>query len=315
MEALRSRYGDEARQSRSSRAVQELMQQIWDRTPPKMAIKTGIAPVDRMAYRLVAGDYVVLAARPSVGKSALALNIAKNLAERGDRVCFISLEMDAKQLFGRLLGGYSGVDTRRAMLAPEELSDYEQEKLVLGFEPMMRTAKMLDIHDEVGLDIKGIARIATAAVRNGAKLVILDYIQLLDREGSDSRAERLAKISREWKALMRGLGVPGLILSQLSRDCEKAGRRPNLSDLRDSGGLEQDADIVWFLHRDYNDRSSKIREFIQAKGRNQGVGETTLFYDLQSQTFAEAVDVDGLPFKRTPPQKRSGHDAGDPEDD
>jgi|GEM_PF-3251252 replicative DNA helicase len=313
LETLRGRYGATVAPNAARRASQALMEQIVSREPPKLSVRTGIAPIDRLLFRAVGGDYIVLAARPSVGKTALALNIAGNLADRGEKSCFISLEMSATQLMARQLAGIAGVDVRRALLCPEELGDWEQEKLMAGFPTLERRSEFIDVQDGLGMDFGQIARSATRSVRNGARLVVLDYIQLIDRLSKDSRAERLAAISREIKALLRSLGVPGIILSQLSRDCEKAGRKPNLSDLRDSGGLEQDADIVWFLHRDYQDRSSQLRDFAQAKGRNQGIGDAVLFYDLTGQQFAEAVDEDGAPLKPRAPRKRGLDSDGDSE--
>lgn len=251
-------------------------------------IRTGLHNLDEMTGGLKKSDLIILAARPSMGKSALALNIAL-AAARDVPVLVFSLEMSKAQLVDRLISSVSGVNLKRILgggLSKDEMSR------ILDVSPEMEKRK-LSIDDTGGLRISELKmRARQFKHKQGLGLIVIDYLQLIRGSKAD-RVQEVSEVSRELKALAKELDVPVLALSQLSRNLEmRTDRRPRLSDLRESGSIEQDADIVMFLYRDeyYNrtEENKNIAEIIMAKNRNGATGdrkfrfvpECVCFYDL-----------------------------------
>lgn len=265
-------------------------------------ISSGFKDIDKLTSGLHPSDFIILAARPSMGKTAFALNIVQNVGLRSRRdgkpctVAFFSLEMSKQQLVNRIICAEAGIDAQN--LRTGQLSDKEWANLWNACETMYN-AKIY-INDTPGItamEMRGLARRLKA--EHGLDLIVVDYLQLMSGSGSGKgdRQQEVSEISRSLKALAREMDVPVIALSQLSRSVEaRQCKRPMLSDLRESGSLEQDADIVAFLYRDdyYNPDSEdqNITEVIIAKHRNGPVDTVNLFFHKQLTKFVDLARKD-----------------------
>lgn len=253
-----------------------------------LGLKTGLRDLDDMTGGLHSGDLVILAARPSVGKSALAASIAYLVAGDGKRVAIFSLEMDKDQYAQRLIAIDSGIDLHQ--LRNLHLRDTEQ---VAYMDTLGRLHDLpIAISDTGGASVRDLrARLLRSAAKHGMPdLVIVDYLQLMRGGRAESRQQEVSEISRGLKALARELDVPLLALSQLSRAVEgRQSHVPMLSDLRESGALEQDADIVLFIYREelYDKATDNkgIAELHIAKHRNGPIGVVPLRFDAATTRF------------------------------
>ena len=238
-------------------------------------VQTKLIGLDRVLNGLQKSDLIILAARPSMGKTALALNIATNAAKSGATVAIFSLEMSKGQIAERLMSTLSGVNSQN--MKTGNLTDTEMRELINAVEEI--AGLRLHIDDTPGISLLEMrSKLRRLAHETGLDLIVIDYIQLMQGGRAENRQQEISEISRSLKALAREMDVPILALSQLSRSVElRADKKPQLSDLRESGSLEQDADIVMFLYRDeyYNrddENNKNIAELIIAKNRN---GPTT----------------------------------------
>ena len=253
-------------------------------------IATGFIDLDYRMSGLQPSDLILVAARPSMGKTAFVLNIAQYTAFHSDiATAIFSLEMSKEQLVNRLFSLESRVDAQ--MLRNGNLSDTDWEKLIEGAGTIGRSKLIID--DTPGISIGELrSKCRKYKLEFNLELIIIDYLQLMSGNGrTDSRQQEISEISRSLKALARELHVPVIALSQLSRAVEqRPDHRPMLSDLRESGAIEQDADVVMFLYRDdyYNkDRDKKnIAEVIIAKQRNGPIGTVNLVWLPQYTKFA-----------------------------
>jgi replicative DNA helicase len=252
-----------------------------------LGLDTGFPSLNELTFGWLPGDEVIIAARPSIGKTTFVLNTALAAAKLGKRVAIFSLEMRRKQLEYRLLSTLSGVPIGR--LASGYLGSRDYEKLSQAFETMHVLPLYIDDRSgQTALDIRtGCRRVKS---EGGLDLVVVDYVQLVPGtlERGATRNEQVTDISRRFKDAADELTVPFLVLSQLSRANEKrADPRPRLSDLRESGALEQDSDIVAFLHRE-NHRTGGATELILEKQRNGPTGTVMLNLDRDTTTFTDA---------------------------
>lgn len=253
-------------------------------------IATGFIDLDYRMSGLQPSDLILIAARPSMGKTAFVLNIAQYTAFHSDiATAIFSLEMSKEQLVNRLFSLESRVDAQ--MLRNGNLSDTDWEKLIEGAGTIGRSKLIID--DTPGISIGELrSKCRKYKLEFNLELIIIDYLQLMSGNGrTDSRQQEISEISRSLKALARELHVPVIALSQLSRAVEqRPDHRPMLSDLRESGAIEQDADVVMFLYRDdyYNKDSDKknIAEVIIAKQRNGPIGTVNLVWLPQYTKFA-----------------------------
>ena len=261
--------------------VEEMSQNPNDIT----GVPTGFFDLDRMTSGMQAGDLIVLAARPSMGKTALAINIAENVAlKEGLPVAVFSMEMGASQLAIRIVGSIGRIDQGR--LRTGKLQDEEWPRLAEAVE-RLRTVS-LSIDETPGLTPSELRASARRLARNCGKLglVVVDYLQLMSgSSGSDgdNRATELGEISRGLKMLAKELQCPVIALSQLNRGVEqRTDKRPMMSDLRESGAIEQDADVIMFIYRDdYYNKDSKepgVAEIIIGKQRNGPTGTVKLTF-------------------------------------
>jgi replicative DNA helicase len=252
-------------------------------------VQTGYADIDKMTFGLHPAQMVVLAARPSMGKTSLGMNIAENVSlpkkagQTPKSVLVFSLEMPADQLAMRMLCGRANVSMRRVrdrMLSHENQRSLAKEASVLREAPIW-------VDDSSGLNILQMRAKARRIHRqNKVDLIVIDYLQLIN--GTDSRVQReqqISEISRGIKAMAKELNVPVLVLSQLNRSSEKENRQPRISDLRESGSIEQDADVVFLLATRQNSednpsvpQASRERDLIIAKQRNGPTGSVPLVF-------------------------------------
>ncbi|MBO5208304.1 MAG: replicative DNA helicase [Lachnospiraceae bacterium] len=245
-------------------------------------VATGFIDLDYRTAGMQPSDLILVAARPSMGKTAFVLNIAQYVAFRQNKtVAIFSLEMSKEQLVNRLFAMESKVDSQH--LRTGNLSDEEWEKLIESAGAIGKSNLIID--DTPGISISELrSKCRKYKLEHNLEMIIIDYLQLMTGSGrSDSRQQEISDISRSLKALARELHVPVIALSQLSRAVEqRPDHRPMLSDLRESGAIEQDADVVMFIYRDdyYNKDTEKkgIAEIIIAKQRNGPIGTVELVW-------------------------------------
>ena len=263
--------------------------------PDEMAgVTTGLIDLNKVTNGLQKSDLILLAARPSMGKTALALNIAVNAAMKRKVVALFSLEMSKPQLGNRLLSTASGVNSQ--YLNTGNFDDKLMQDLLHALD--MLSPLKLFIDDTAGITLLELrSKVRRLKHEQGLDLIVIDYLQLMQggrsRLTEQNRQQEISEISRSLKALARELDVPILALSQLSRNVEmRADKKPQLSDLRESGSLEQDADIVMFLYRDeYYNRddtdNQNIAELIIAKNRNGPTTSIRLHFNKEIMRFGD----------------------------
>ena len=253
-------------------------------------IATGFYDLDFKTSGMQPADLVLIAARPSMGKTAFVLNIAQHVAFRlNETVAIFSLEMSKEQLVNRMFSLESNVDAQN--LRNGTLSDMEWEKLIESAGVIGKSNLIID--DTAGISISELrSKCRKFKLEHNLKMIIIDYLQLMSGSGrSESRQQEISEISRSLKSLARELNVPVLALSQLSRAVEqRPDKRPMMSDLRESGAIEQDADVIMFIYRDdyYNKDSDKkgISEIIIGKQRNGPIGTVELVWLPEYTKFA-----------------------------
>ncbi len=254
-------------------------------------IPTGFIDLDYKTSGMQPSDFILIAARPSMGKTAFVLNLVDYVAVKKKRPCMIfSLEMSKEQLVNRMLAMESNVDSQK--LRTGTLTDADWDAVVEGIGIIGNSA--LTIDDTPGISISELrSKCRKKKLESGLDLVIIDYLQLMSGSGkhSESRQQEISEISRSLKALARELNAPVIALSQLSRACEtRTDHRPMLSDLRESGAIEQDADVVMFLYRDdyYNKDTDNpnVAEVSIAKQRNGPIGTINLVWMPEYTKFA-----------------------------
>ncbi len=259
-------------------------------------IPTGFIDLDYKTAGLQPSDLVLVAARPSMGKTAFALNVAQHAAIKENAATAIfSLEMSKQQLVNRLLCSEAMVDAQKVRTG--DLEDEDWAKLATG--ASILSAAPIYIDDTPGITISEMkAKCRKLKMEKGLNLILIDYLQLMSGNGkTESRQQEISEISRSLKALAREMEAPVVALSQLSRACEsRADHRPMLSDLRESGAIEQDADVVMFLYRDeyYNPETEAKNqgELIIAKQRNGPTGTVHLVWMGQFTKFASMENND-----------------------
>lgn len=252
-------------------------------------LPSGLTMLDGMTCGFEKSDLILIAARPSMGKTALAMNIAKTVAENGYPVQVFSLEMANRPLGYRMLSSSSGVNGMKFRTA--KFSADEWERIAYAGGVLSRLPIYVD--DSSSLTHAEICRRSRQAVhKRGIKCIVADYLTYILCDGDKKRVYAVEEITRSLKALAKDLNVPFILLSQLNRQCEqRTDKRPMLSDLRDSGAIEQDADVVIFLYRDevYNksedNPNSGRAEIIVAKQRNGPTGTVTVQWDAKTTTF------------------------------
>jgi replicative DNA helicase len=264
------------------------IERVTDAGAPELGIGTGFPDLDRMTRGMFPGNLIILAARPGAGKSALALNIAHYAANtEGHTVAFFSLEMSRQETTERLLGAVGRVNMHRVMWG--RAADQDMARLSLARAEAAASALWIDdTSTQTVMSIRGKARRLKA--RHGLGLIVVDYLQLLASERRyDNRVVEVGAMSRGLKQLAGELGVPILCLSQLNRASEsRTESKPRISDLRESGSLEQDANQVWLLHRPHEYRPEEdpaLAELIVGKNRKGPTGTVKLRWWPEATRF------------------------------
>lgn len=292
MQVAAARLSDQSAPTKEFIRVRDVVIQVYESLEERYAnrdnggitgIESGFTDLDKMTAGFQKSDLIIVAARPSVGKTAFALNIAQNVAVRSkETVAIFSLEMSAAQLVQRMISAEGNVDASKIRTGNFEIGDWE------------KAATAVSYIGESNILIDDSAYITVHEIRNkcrrlkkqqGLGLVVIDYLQLIagSSKRGENRQQEVSEISRTLKQMARELEVPVIALSQLSRGVEqRQDKRPMMSDLRESGSIEQDADVVAFLYRDdyYDQESEKknIIEIIIAKQRNGPVGTVELVF-------------------------------------
>lgn len=257
--------------------VYDHLQQLATNRDETLGMKTGFSGLDRVLVGMAKSDLVLVGARPGMGKTSFAMNLATNAAKMSKKaVCVFSLEMSAEQLVTRLLSSEALVDSYA--LRSGELSDEDWEKLAYAASSLSETEILID--DTTGMTVAGMMAKLRRVKNLG--LVVIDYLGLMQSEHhNDNRVQEVSEISRNLKLMAKEFQVPVICCAQLSRGPEsRTDKRPMLSDLRDSGAIEQDADIVMFLYRDeyYKDKDvpQSTAEVIVAKNRHGSTGKVEM---------------------------------------
>lgn len=286
----------ERRVRRDLMPVRQVMHEVVDRIDflhrhqgQILGVPTGFTQLDRLLGGFQKSDLIILAARPSVGKTSLSLNFALNAARRYRKVvAFFSLEMSAEQLVQRLLAMETGIDQQR--LRKGEIEDHEWDMLMAAAGELSSTMLFIDDTPALSaLELRTKARRLQA--EHGLDMVIVDYLQLMRGDNrSENRVQEISYISRSLKGLARELETPLIALSQLSRAIEsRTDHKPMLSDLRESGAIEQDADIVMFIYREdmvkENSEKKNIADVIVAKHRNGPTDSIPLYFRKELTKF------------------------------
>ena len=297
------------------RPMKDLVLDAWDKIEYRYnhkdelsGVRTGFNDLDTLLNGLNKSDLIILAARPAMGKTALALNIAQNVAIKENvPVCIFSLEMSASQLAQRMLCSYAEVDAQR--LKTGNMQQKDLDKLAMAMNDFGQAQIYID--DTAGCTLTDL-RTKCRRLKSQQKdlgLVVIDYLQLMESSGSEDRLQQISAISRGLKILAKELDVPVIALSQLSRAVESRNdKRPMLSDLRESGSIEQDADIVMFIYRaDYyakadeseeeeniNATSKGLSEIIIAKHRNGPVDTVKLLFQSNITKFKNPLTNDSF---------------------
>ena len=277
--------------------LHEVYEMIEDKG--RRGIETDFHEVDDMLNGLQNGEMIIVAARPSMGKTAFAMNVMESVAANHRLPCAVfSLEMSKQQLAQRMLCSRAAIDAqkvRKGMLSAEEFHKLAAVVVELSKAPIW-------VDDSPGLTVLELRAKARRLKRqHDIKLIMIDYMQLMDNPGPESRQQQISEISRGIKAVARELDIPVIAISQLNRMAEgRDGHRPRMSDLRESGSIEQDADVIMLLHReDYYKMSEpdfmpdNIAEVIIAKQRNGPTGTVKLTFDNRTTTFRNlAAQID-----------------------
>ena len=270
-----------------------MLEKLYEEKNDVTGLTTGFRDLNKKINGLQRSDLLLIAARPAMGKTAFALNLVQNAALKGDAsVAVFSLEMSKEQLVQRMIASQSTVELKK--IKTGTLADNDWPRITDGM-AILSGAK-IHIDDTPGIKISELrSKCRKLKIEKGLDLVLIDYLQLMEGEGqNESRQQEIAKISRSLKILAKELDCPVVALSQLSRAPEqRADHRPMLSDLRESGSIEQDADIVMFLYRDeyYNPDTEKknIGEVIVAKNRHVETGTVELVWFGGIQKFADKM--------------------------
>jgi replicative DNA helicase len=277
-------------------------QEIWDIYEGKKerGLPTGFTALDNIIGGMRKSEYILLAARPSIGKTALAINIAQDLIMRNQSVAFFSLEMNREQLTERLLRGMSLIESDKlAKKNGKKMTQKDWDKLLNTANYIFR--KNLYIDDNPSISVAEMQSMSRRLKRTkGLDLVIIDYLQLIQSNIKGSRREQVEQVSRDLKRMAKELNVPVLVISSLSRaNMQRESKIPVLSDLRETGQIEFDADVVMFVHREYYYKPSETElkhdaDIIIAKNRNGEIGRAKLnWYAEYTRFMSKGEIIDG----------------------
>lgn len=270
-------------------------------------LATGFTDLDKLTSGMQPADLIIVAGRPSMGKTTFAMNIVENVCMAGDRAMVFSLEMPADKLLNRSYASVGQIN--QTHLKEGNLTQYEEARLITATEKIMEFD--IEVDDEAGLTVQDLrARAMKAHRERKLSLIMVDYLQLMksDPANANNRTQAITEISNGLKQIAKDLGVPVIALSQLNRSLEqRPNKRPINSDLRESGAIEQDADLILFVYRDevyYEDSPDKgLGEIIIGKQRDGELGTVVLKFEGQHSSFRnrQKVDLSERRSETTPP--------------
>ena len=253
--------------------------------------KTGVVEIDEKIYGIANGQVIIIAARPSQGKTALAMQVAEHLSKTGREgdILFFSLETKKRNLYARLLARHARVESWK--IQHKKMDEGEMLAVVASHEHYKNAGLNIYIFDDI-TDLPGIKK--KIKKYKNIRAIIVDYLQLVNGGMGHTREQQVASISREFKNIAQRLDVPVLLLSQMSRAIEMSNREPQLSDLRESGAIEQDADVVIFIHAAEDQKHNKVAEssFIIAKNKDGATGKVLTTFNKPFFTFAREIKSD-----------------------
>lgn len=287
--ALKSLYLSENSDGSMLEEAAQFIETIEKGIDPPQLLPMQIDFLDEMfGGGLMPNELLVIGARPSTGKTALALQLATDC---GEKVVLFSLEMSKRQVIPRLMASIALQNTRKATRKPSELTTEERAALLAVSPTLFDVCDRIRVYEAADQDIASIRKIARKEVGAGARMVIIDYLQLITCE-AEIREQAVAKISRALKNMSKELNVPVVCLAQLSRECEKLNRPPILSDLRESGAIEQDANMVLFLHltgKNDTEKNAPVCDIaaLLEKNRDGGKAFRLMSFNRNHQRFSE----------------------------
>jgi replicative DNA helicase len=291
-----SKQGSDSSLEHVGPAIQRVMKKFEQiqRDPDSLkGLKTGIFGLDKVTNGLQKSDLIVLAARPGVGKTSFAMNIVNNVATNGGKVAFFALEMPAEQIMQRAICSTAFIDMAKPING--KMNTREWQKVTKASQKLTDTRLFID-DSSLNTPIEVLSKCRKLDSQEKLDLIVIDYLQLMTLKGKkESRQQEISDMSRLLKVASRELNIPIVVLSQLSRDTEKrkGDSRPVLSDLRGSGAIEQDADIVMFLHNPDNytnneEEKKGIVDLVIAKHRNGQLADIKLKFIKEHTTFVDA---------------------------
>src|SRR5574344_2601 len=275
--------------------ISSLLTKLKDRRDGITGCPTGFTELDSLTNGLQPSDLIILAGRPGMGKTAFALSLASNAAINfGRQVAFFSLEMDGEQLVQRILASRAQVNMSN--IRSGHLSKDDKQRVYAQVQPIIESKFFVDDNSDLGI-MELMSKTRSLKRKSGLDLVIVDYLQLMKTGKEENRAVAIGAISRGLKILAKDLRVPIIALAQLSRKAEEKGREcPQLSDLRESGSIEQDADMVWFVerpsYRTHAEEDKYKAQLLVAKHRNGSVADIDLVFKPEFTTFYNASPED-----------------------
>ena len=284
-------YGEQAEKTLADSAF-ELFRAIEEGKPRPDTVSTYLKAIDSLAVGLLGGDLVILAGRPSMGKTALAITMMAEQSRHGIPPAFFSLEQSGPSVAARILARVSGRPTTKALRRPDELTMVERDSFYGAFSETLKIAEGIFLFERPRQTVAEIEVQAAQAVRRGAKIIYVDYLQKIRFPGKDRHDLEIGDACKRLRAIGQTWRVPVVLLAQINRGVEKDNRPPRLSDLKDSGEIEQDADFVWFLHcPEAEAKQSGEKWLIQEKGRDAGIGRRKIFFKAESVSFYDMEDA------------------------
>jgi replicative DNA helicase len=282
IDAIRAKYLPSVAPSEFDDAASSVFDDLRNGVVPDV-LYSGLQWFDRITMGWMPGEQMIVGARPGAGKTDLAIQLMIELSLSDTRSCFFSIEMTAKALFHRVLAVITGEDTNKVFRAHSP--DSRVRGIVLSTEAQARQViRNIDLHTRNISNLEAMLPIIRRSAQGGSRIVFVDYLQLMNGQGR-TRTEEIERISRGLREAAKHHGMTNVLLAQISRDIERDQRMPKLSDLKDSGAIEQDADTVLFLHRP--DPNKPATQAMIAKGRNIGRGFAKLIHTGATHKFYE----------------------------
>jgi len=293
-EALSRKYLPDSNERSLEDVAMALVDDIVERKAPQGLVRTYVDFIDHLSGGgYLPNEYVVIAARPGSGKTALAIQVMIERSINSETSSFFSLEMDSKQVAARIVNYASKTSLKTIMRDPANASEFSVNSVLSSADKVQAATANIIIHEQADQNIEFIRRQARADVKKGSTLIVIDYLQLMSLGKSQKRNEALGDVSNKIKNMAKELGVPVIVLSQMNRNIEAGDRLPKQSDLKDTGSIEQDANVILFIHsKELGEASGINLTLFQAKGRDSGIGFAKIRFNKIHQTFYKILETE-----------------------